>query len=84
MMRSPVARVTCCTGLVFVALCHAAINRSGASSAAAPSGTLVVSNMNDDTAMLLDARTIKEAIATASSSSSILRVETRATRDGHS
>src|SRR4051812_13008047 len=56
MMTSSVTRALCCAGLVFAASCHQPVATS-VSSAAAPFGTVIVSNMNDNTAMLLDART---------------------------
>lgn len=55
-MTSSVTRVTCCAGLVFAVSCHQPVT-TRVSSAAAPVGTVIVSNMNDNTAMLLDART---------------------------
>jgi DNA-binding beta-propeller fold protein YncE len=51
-------RLALSTSVLFAASCHAAtMQTSTASSAAGPTGTIVVSNMNDNTAMLLDART---------------------------
>ena len=55
-MTSSVTRVVCCAGLVFAASCRQPVATS-VSSAAAPLGTVIVSNMNDNTAMLLDATT---------------------------
>ena len=55
-MRSFLAWLICCTGLVFTGSCRAPIDTAGSSSAAVPGGTVIVSNMNDNTAMLLDAR----------------------------
>src|SRR4051812_754636 len=55
-MTSSVTRAVFCAGLVFATSCRQRVV-AGVSSAAAPSGTLIVSNMNDNTAMLLDART---------------------------
>src|SRR6478672_6929993 len=56
MMTSSVTRAMCCAGLVFAASCHQ-VAQTSVSSAAAPAGTVIVSNMNDNTVMLLDART---------------------------
>ncbi|HEY4303729.1 MAG TPA: hypothetical protein VGM82_04645 [Gemmatimonadaceae bacterium] len=45
------------SGLVLNAGCHSAMRAGGAGSAASGAGTVIVSNMNDNTAMLLSART---------------------------
>jgi DNA-binding beta-propeller fold protein YncE len=54
-MTSSVIRALGWTGLVLITSCRPpAASRTG--SAAAPRGTVIVSNMNDNTAMLIDAR----------------------------
>ena len=55
-MSSSVVRWLSWSAVLFVVGCHPSVQTT-ASSAAGPSGTIVVSNMNDNTAMLLDART---------------------------
>lgn len=52
-----VHRTSLYAGLVSLASCHAAMQSASPGSAAGQGGTIVVSNMNDNTAMLLDART---------------------------
>src|ERR1700755_1670986 len=60
-MSSAVTRWLSCaawvSGLVLNVGCHSAMNTEAPSSAAGVAGTVIVSNMNDNTAMLLDART---------------------------
>lgn len=55
-LRRVIGTATGSALLGLVSSCHPPI-RAGASSAAGPSGTVIISNMNDNTAMLLDART---------------------------
>jgi YVTN family beta-propeller protein len=54
----PLQRASVLTGLAAVASCYAGPHSTITSSAAVPGGTVVVSNMNDNTVMLLDARTL--------------------------